>query len=211
MGLHGLLLLGAYYLSFQPPSLPPAAGYSIALTTADAQPNEVPAAMPAEAPGEIPLPPVPSVQEAPAPVVPPAPPEVAPDQAPADQPPAAVPAPSPAPVPAAPIPPPIDERGLYTTYQGKHTGAQLELPGWVWDDVPQPQDDTDESGKIVFEIKIDALGEVIAIKTLEKTVSPLVAESYKEALTQLTFSKTATDRVYAPVSTGKVTFIIQAK
>ena len=55
------------------------------------------------------------------------------------------------------------------------------------------------------------MGEVVAIKTLEKTVSPLVAEVYREALAQLTFSKTSSSRVYAPISTGKVTFVIQLK
>ncbi len=105
----------------------------------------------------------------------------------------------------------IDERGLYTTDQGKQAGALLEFVGWVWDALPQPQDDTDEGGKIVFEIKVDELGEVIAIKTLEKTVSPLVEKIYQEALIKLTFSKTSNDRVYAPTSTGRVTFIIQTK
>lgn len=105
----------------------------------------------------------------------------------------------------------IDERSLYRVYQGKQTGALLELAGWMWDAAPQPQDHTDESGKIVFQITIDDLGEVIAIKTLEKTVSPLVENIYKEALTTLNFSKTTDNVVYAPTFTGKVTFIIQIK
>lgn len=105
----------------------------------------------------------------------------------------------------------IDERGLYKTHQGKQAGTLLELVGWIWDTVPAPQDNTDASGKIVFEIKIDELGEVIAVKTLEKTVSPLVEKIYKNALTELTFSKTADNTVYAPVSVGKVTFILRTK
>ena len=105
----------------------------------------------------------------------------------------------------------IDERGLYKLPQGKQTGALLELSGWMWDTVPQPQDDTDESGKIIFQITIDELGEVIALKTLEKTISPLVEKIYKEALTTLTFSKTTNNTIYAPTSTGKVTFILQVK
>ncbi len=105
----------------------------------------------------------------------------------------------------------IDERGLYKTQAGKKAGALLELAGWVWDGAPQPADDTDEYGKIVFEIKIDEMGEVIAIKTLEKTISPLVEQIYKHALTNLTFSKTADNVAYSATATGKVTFIIQAK
>ncbi|MCU0317940.1 MAG: hypothetical protein MUC61_01180 [Amoebophilaceae bacterium] len=105
----------------------------------------------------------------------------------------------------------IDERGLYKVHQGKQTGASLELVGWVWDAAPQPQDDTDEFGKIVFQITIDEFGEVIAVKTLEKTISPLVERIYKDALTALTFSKIADHPVYSSTSTGKVTFILQAK
>jgi hypothetical protein len=105
----------------------------------------------------------------------------------------------------------IDERGLYKVHQGKQTGASLELAGWVWDVAPQPRDDTDEFGKIIFQITIDEFGEVIAIKTLEKTISPLVERMYKDALTTLTFSKTADHLVYSSISIGKVTFILQAK
>jgi periplasmic protein TonB len=105
----------------------------------------------------------------------------------------------------------IDERSLYRAHQGKQTGALLELAGWMWDATPQPQDNTDESGKIVFQITIDDLGEVIAVKTLEKTVSPLVENIYKEALTKLNFSKTTDNIVYAPAFTGKITFMLQVK
>jgi hypothetical protein len=106
---------------------------------------------------------------------------------------------------------PIDERGLYTTNQDKQTGASLELVGWVWDNIPQAQDTTSETGKLVFEITIDDLGEIIAVKTLEKTVSPLVEQIYKDAVAKLTFSKTTENRTYANTSVGKVTFLIQAK
>jgi periplasmic protein TonB len=106
---------------------------------------------------------------------------------------------------------PIDERSLYKMYQGKETGTLLELAGWLWDTVPQPQDNTDECGKVVFQITIDEFGEVIAVNTLEKTISPLVEKIYKDALTELTFSKTKDNLVSTPTSTGKVTFKLQGK
>jgi len=105
----------------------------------------------------------------------------------------------------------LDERGLYKAYEGAQTGITLELPGWTWDTVPQPQDDTEENGTIVFEITIDDLGEVIAVKTLDKTISPLVEKIYKDALIKLTFSKTAERSAYAPTTTGKITFILRAQ
>ena len=105
----------------------------------------------------------------------------------------------------------VDERGLYQAQPGQQAGAKLDLAGWMWDTTPQPQDDTEESGKIIFEIKIDEFGEVIAVRTLEKTVSPLVEKLYKDALTDLTFSRTADNIAYASVYTGKVTFILRTK
>jgi hypothetical protein len=107
--------------------------------------------------------------------------------------------------------PTIDSRGLYKPTEDKRTGASLELVGWTWDTVPHPQDDTNEIGRLVFEIIIDDAGEIIAIKTLEKTVSPLVEQLYKDEVAKLTFSKTSKHITYAPTSTGRITFIIQYK
>ena len=109
----------------------------------------------------------------------------------------------------------IDQRGLHTgnkkENKKKRGGLLLDLVGWIWDTTPKPQDTTEETGKIVFEIKVDAFGEIIAIKTLEKTVTPLVEQIYTDSLTGLTFSKTSDSHAYAPISTGRVTFIIQTK
>ncbi len=115
--------------------------------------------------------------------------------------------------PSAPTEEPvIDTRGLYTgTGNDKRAGASLEMTGWIWDAVPHPQDETDEIGKLVFEITIDDTGEIIGIKTLEKTVSPLVEQLYKEEVAKLTFSKTSKELTYAATSTGKITFILQYK
>lgn len=108
--------------------------------------------------------------------------------------------------------PTIDTRGLYTgTGNDKKAGASLEMTGWIWDAVPHPKDNTDEIGKLVFEIVIDDTGEIIGIKTLEKTVSPLVEQLYKEEVAKLTFSKTSKELRYAATSTGKITFILQYK
>ena len=105
----------------------------------------------------------------------------------------------------------IDERALYNAHERKPWNASLELADWEWDFAPQPQDTTDENGKIVFEIKIDDLGEVIVVKTLEKTVSPFVEKIYQEAVEKLTFSKTSKDAAYAPTSVGKITFLIRSR
>eukprot|EP01132_Coremiostelium_polycephalum_P000333 gene333-425_t len=105
-------------------------------------------------------------------------------------------------------PPTVDDRGIYApaNHPTKATGASLELTGWIWDVVPQPNDDTPEIGKLVFEITIDDNGEIVAIKTLEKTVSPFVEQLYKDEVSKLAFSKTNAHRMYTPTSTGKPRF-----
>jgi len=209
IGLHGLLLLGAYYLRMRGALTSQASGYSIELYT---QPTQEEA--PAEAVQEGPAHPqaeqqaTASNQEGETETTPSELPHeaakgaTASGEAEEDQ---------PTSTEQASANPVIDERGLYSINEDKQAGALLELVGWMWDTVPQPKDNTTETGKLIFEIQVDDLGEVIAVRTLEKTVSPLVEQLYKEALAKLTFSKTSESAVYAPISTGKVTFIIQAK
>ncbi|MGI2298264.1 hypothetical protein ACRRVB_00290 [Candidatus Cardinium hertigii] len=103
----------------------------------------------------------------------------------------------------------IDRRGLYHTGNHIQTGAMLELKGWEWDVVPNPRDRTEECGKIVFEIQVDQNGEIVSIRTIEKTVTPIVEKIYADALLDLTFSKTA--ETPSGISTGKVTFVLVAK
>ena len=107
----------------------------------------------------------------------------------------------------------IDKRGLYSLSKesSKHTGATLELDGWKWDKIPSLQDTTEECGKIVFAIKVDENGEIISIRTIEKTVSPLVEKIYSDALRELTFSKISENQSYVKISTGKVSFILVPK
>ncbi|MEQ6121304.1 hypothetical protein [Reichenbachiella sp. MALMAid0571] len=113
--------------------------------------------------------------------------------------------------------PTIDSRAIYTGSKGDTNsqsnsgGASLDLSGWIWDFEPEPDDKSDESGKIVFQIIVDSDGEIIGVKTLEKTVSPAVEKIYKDAVMDLTFSKTAQNRSVAATSQGKITFIIQSR
>ncbi len=104
----------------------------------------------------------------------------------------------------------IDSRALYGS-QGGGGGPLLELSGWIWDFQPNPRDTSNENGKIVFEIKIDDRGEIISVRTLEKTVSPEIERIYKQEVESLTFSPISSNTRPAPVSTGKITFIIRSK
>ncbi len=104
----------------------------------------------------------------------------------------------------------IDERAMYGA-KGKAEGTSLEMTGWKLDFDPKPNDPTSENGIIVFQITIDEEGYIINVKTLEKTVSPRVEKIYREAVEQLSFSKTSDNIRPAPTSTGKITFVIKSK
>ena len=104
----------------------------------------------------------------------------------------------------------IDERAIYGA-KGSADGASLQMAGWNWDNIPRPNDSSNENGRIVFEITIDDQGEIIGVKTIEKTVSPAVERQYRLAVEQLTFSTTTDNVRPAPTSTGRITFIIRAK
>ncbi len=103
----------------------------------------------------------------------------------------------------------INQDALYPGETGSANGASLEMAGWNWDFLPKPNDPTQESGKIVFQITIDDEGYITRIITLEKTVTPSVEKIYRDAVQELTFSKKS-DYKPAAFSTGKITFIIKA-
>lgn len=110
--------------------------------------------------------------------------------------------------------PKIDDRAIFKKVDNGsgsgNKGSSLDLAGWDWDFKPQPNDKSAENGMIVFQIIIDEEGEIINIKTLEKTVSPVVEKVYRDAVMELTFSKVSDGRAAAATSTGKITFIIQS-
>jgi outer membrane biosynthesis protein TonB len=104
----------------------------------------------------------------------------------------------------------IDARSMYGKQGGGGDGPSLDLAGWQWDYIPKPNDTSKENGRIVFEIKVDDKGEVVRVSTLEKTVSPAVEQLYRREVEKLTFSQTSDNTIPAPISTGKITFIIRS-
>jgi len=102
----------------------------------------------------------------------------------------------------------VEEEALYGN-PGSSNGSSLELAGWQWDDEPEPEDTSIESGKIVFQITIDDEGYLTKIVTIEKTVTPAVEQVYRRAVEDLTFSKKS-DYKPAAFSKGTITFIIKA-
>ncbi len=103
----------------------------------------------------------------------------------------------------------IDAGSLYGKPGGSSQGVALNISGWGMGSRPQINDDSDESGKIVFELKVDDSGDIISIRVKETTVSQSVVEVYKRAVSRMKLVPKS-DNV-PPVSTGTLTFIIKSK
>jgi periplasmic protein TonB len=102
----------------------------------------------------------------------------------------------------------LDAKSLYGK-PGGGGGPSLELAGWQWDSKPNPEIPKSESGRIVFQIKVDENGEIIDIKTLERGVSVEAEKACRAAIQRLTFTKTGSN--VPDVSTGKITFVITSR
>src|SRR6185436_19776515 len=89
---------------------------------------------------------------------------------------------------------------------GGGDGTGLEIDGWLWDEKPKVKPPENESnGRLVFQIKVNAEGEVIDIKKLQGTLSIEMENLCRREIEKLTFSKTGNN--VPSVSTGKITFV----
>ncbi|QOI98189.1 MAG: hypothetical protein HRU69_12150 [Flammeovirgaceae bacterium] len=102
-----------------------------------------------------------------------------------------------------------DAKALYGNQGGGAGGTGLELAGWMWDYIPKPNVPNNESGRIVFEIKVNADGELEGYRVIERSVSPEAEKACREAIEKLTFTRK--DGAIVPaISTGKITFVIRS-
>jgi protein TonB len=103
----------------------------------------------------------------------------------------------------------IDADALYGKQGGGSGGVGLDLAGWNWDFIPKPNVPNNETGgRVVFEIKVDDSGEIVSIRTIERSVSLEAENACRKEIEKLTFSKTGTN--VPAISTGKITFIIRS-
>lgn len=86
-------------------------------------------------------------------------------------------------------------------------GPGLSMVGWKWVSPPDPKDDSNETGTIVFKIKVDEDGEIFSVEVEKTTVSnAVVVKKYKEAVERLEFVKTSDNNSVGTTSVGYVTF-----
>ncbi len=103
----------------------------------------------------------------------------------------------------------IDAGSLYGKPGGSTQGVALNVSGWGMGSRPIVNDDSNEAGKIVFELKVDDTGDIISVRVKESTVSQSVVELYKRAVSKMKLVPKS-ENVPA-VSTGTLIYIIKSK
>lgn len=103
----------------------------------------------------------------------------------------------------------LDAKALYGKQGGGGGGPSLQLAGWNWDKMPDPKVSNNESGRVVFEIKVDQNGDIISIRTIERSASLEAEQICRAEVQKLTFSKTGSN--VPETSTGRITFVIRSK
>lgn len=103
----------------------------------------------------------------------------------------------------------LDAKALYGKQGGGAGGSGLDLDGWQWDTKPNPHLPNEEPGILVFEIKVDASGEIVSIKTLQRGLSLEAEKICRKEVEKLTFTQTGKN--VPDISTGKITFRVIAK
>jgi outer membrane biosynthesis protein TonB len=92
---------------------------------------------------------------------------------------------------------------------GAKTGLALNVSGWGMGARPQVNDDSDESGRIVFEITVDDTGDIINVRVKESTVSQSVVEVYKRAVSRMKLIPKSEN--VPSTSKGTITFNIKSR
>jgi len=110
----------------------------------------------------------------------------------------------------------LDPNGQYTGKPGiggNGGGGNfgLQMTGWTWDSEPQaPKLPDNENGRIVFEITVDANGDIERIDTKERSLSPEAERLCKEEIMKQSLVRTSGGA--APErSKGTITFILRTR
>jgi periplasmic protein TonB len=93
---------------------------------------------------------------------------------------------------------------------GASSGNSLNLTGWTWNKKPVVNDDSDETGNIKFEIKVDEQGEILSVRVVSSTVSQSVVNLYKRAIEKVSFVPTGSGN-RPSVSTGTINIKINPR
>lgn len=103
----------------------------------------------------------------------------------------------------------IDAKEYYGKPGGSSTGVAFNVAGWSIGNKSIEKDASDESGKIVFRIKVDQSGSIVAVNIVETQVSPAITDYYKRQVTRLRPQPKSS--VVPEISTGTVVINVRAR
>lgn len=92
-------------------------------------------------------------------------------------------------------------------------GATLNLDGWKWEQPPNVDDTSSETGKVTIKFKIDDEGTVISATIgSDRTISAALAEKYRRYVeNKMYFTTKANTGHVANFTYGSITFILTSK
>ena len=104
----------------------------------------------------------------------------------------------------------INAKEFYGKPGGSPSGVALNVSGWAFGNNRLDKDDSDEGGKIIYQIKVDSDGNIVSARAIQQTVSPSVEGFYRRQVLRFKLrpkgSVTPSD-----IATGTLTVNISAK
>jgi periplasmic protein TonB len=103
----------------------------------------------------------------------------------------------------------INAKEFYGKPGGASSGVALNVSGWAFGSNKLDKDESDERGKIIFQIRVDSDGSIVSARPIQTTISPDVVEFYKRQV--LRFKLRPKGSVTpSELSTGTLTVSISA-
>lgn len=104
----------------------------------------------------------------------------------------------------------IDAKSLYGKPGGGNSGVALNVSGWAFGDSKLDKDDSDEGGKIIYQVKVDEDGNIVSARPIQQTVSPAVESFYRRQVTRFKLRPKG-GSTPSGISTGTLTVNISSK
>lgn len=73
----------------------------------------------------------------------------------------------------------INAKEFYGKPGGSKSGVALNVSGWAFGNNKLDKDDSDEGGKIIYQIRVDSDGNIVSARPMQQTVSPSVESFYR--------------------------------
>lgn len=103
----------------------------------------------------------------------------------------------------------INAKEFYGKPGGSKSGVALNVSGWAFGNNRLDKDDSDEDGKIIYQIRVDSDGNIVSARPLQQTVSPSVESFYRRQVMRFKLRPKGSVTP-SELSTGTLTISISA-